>query len=44
MLPVVTFHHFTTPRGWPAAGGWEAPDAPDRFARFVSGPRRTWAT
>ena len=35
ILPVVTFHHFTTPRWLTAAGGWEAPDAPDRFARFV---------
>ena len=27
-------HH---PRGgWPTRGGWEAPDAPERFARFVS--------
>lgn len=33
--PVVTFHHFTTPRWLAARGGWEAPDAPDRFARFV---------
>ena len=33
--PVVTFHHFTTPRWLAARGGWESPDAPDRFARFV---------
>ena len=33
--PVVTFHHFTTPRWLAARGGWEAPDAPERFARFV---------
>jgi len=33
--PVVTFHHFTTPRWLSARGGWEAPDAPERFARFV---------
>jgi beta-glucosidase len=32
---VVTFHHFTTPRWLAARGGWEAPDAPERFARFV---------
>ena len=34
--PVVTFHHFTTPLWLAARGGWESPDAPDRFARFVS--------
>jgi beta-glucosidase len=33
--PVVTFHHFTTPLWLTARGGWEAPDAPERFARFV---------
>ena len=32
--PVVTFHHFTTPRWLAERGGWEAPDAADRFARF----------
>ena len=35
IAPVVTFHHFTTPRWLSARGGWEAPDAPERFARFV---------
>jgi len=35
LLPVVTFHHFTTPRWLAARGGWEAADAPERFARFV---------
>jgi beta-glucosidase len=34
--PVVTFHHFTTPLWLTARGGWEAPDAPERFGRFVS--------
>ncbi len=34
ILPVVTFHHFTSPRWLAARGGWEAPDAPERFARF----------
>ncbi|HYA67282.1 MAG TPA: family 1 glycosylhydrolase [Acidimicrobiales bacterium] len=34
LVPIVTFHHFTTP-GWLAArGGWEAADAPERFTRF----------
>ncbi len=34
ILPVVTFHHFTHPRWLAAAGTWESPDAPDRFARY----------
>ena len=33
--PVVTFHHFTTPRWLAERGGWEAADAPERFAHFV---------
>ncbi|HEY2428649.1 MAG TPA: family 1 glycosylhydrolase [Acidimicrobiales bacterium] len=33
LLPVVTFHHFTTPR-W-LVGGWEAPEAPALLARFA---------
>jgi beta-glucosidase len=33
--PVVTFHHFTTPLWLAERGGWEASDAPDRFARYV---------
>ena len=36
IAPVVTFHHFTTPRWLTARGGWEAEDAPDVFARFVT--------
>jgi beta-glucosidase len=32
--PVVTFHHFTTPRWLAARGGWEGHVAVDRFARF----------
>ncbi len=34
--PVVTFHHFTTPLWLAARGGWESPDAPECFARFVT--------
>jgi beta-glucosidase len=34
LLPVVTFHHFTHPRWLARAGAWEAPHAPDRFARY----------
>ena len=33
--PVVTFHHFANPRWLAARGGWEAPEAPERFARYV---------
>ena len=36
ITPVVTFHHFTTPQWLAARGGWEAPDAPECFARFVA--------
>jgi beta-glucosidase len=35
IAPVVTFHHFTTPRWLTDRGGWEAADAPERFARYV---------
>ena len=34
VMPVVTFHHFTHPRWLADSGTWEAPEAPDRFARF----------
>jgi beta-glucosidase len=36
IAPVVTFHHFTTPLWLSARGGWESPDAPDCFGRFVA--------
>lgn len=32
--PVVTFHHFTTPRWLADQGGWTAPATADRFAAF----------
>jgi beta-glucosidase len=32
--PIVTFHHFTTPRWVAARGGWTDPATADRFARF----------
>src|SRR4051794_4586761 len=35
LLPVVTFHHFTTPRWAAADGGWANPAIVDRFTRFV---------
>jgi beta-glucosidase len=34
--PIVTFHHFTTPRWVTGRGGWAAPETADRFARFVA--------
>jgi beta-glucosidase len=36
ILPVVTFHHFTTPRWLSERGGWEAADTPEHFARFCA--------
>jgi len=36
VAPVLTFHHFSTPSWLVARGGWEAPDAPERFARYVA--------
>ena len=36
IVPVVTFHHFTTPIWFTARGGWEAADAPETFSRFVT--------
>ncbi len=35
IAPVVTFHHFTSPTWLATRGAFEAPDAPDRFARYV---------
>jgi len=34
ITPMVTFHHFTSPRWLAAAGGWESPETPGKFARF----------
>jgi beta-glucosidase len=36
MEPVVTLHHFTLPVWLAAAGGFSAPEAPARFARYVA--------
>ena len=33
--PIVTLHHFTSPRWIAAMGGWEAPAVVDRFASYV---------
>jgi beta-glucosidase len=34
VVPVVTYHHFTTPIWVSVAGGWEVPESADRFGRF----------
>jgi beta-glucosidase len=34
IAPVVTFHHFTTPRWLAEQGGWERDDMPERFAIY----------
>jgi len=34
VAPIVTFHHFTTPRWVVREGGWTAPATAERFARF----------
>jgi beta-glucosidase len=34
LSPVVTFHHFTSPRWVAAGGGWENPQTADHFARY----------
>ena len=34
LLPVVTYHHFTTPRWAVTEGGWEDTVTAERFARF----------
>jgi beta-glucosidase len=36
MEPVVTLHHFTNPNWIAQAGGWDAPETADRFARFAT--------
>jgi len=34
LVPVVTFHHFTSPRWVAADGGWTEPRTAERFTRF----------
>ena len=34
--PIVTFHHFTTPRWLAARGGWADPGTAGRFARYCA--------
>ncbi|MFG2591254.1 glycoside hydrolase family 1 protein [Streptomyces sp. NPDC048438] len=35
LTPVVTLHHFTSPRWFSALGGWTSPDSADLFASYV---------
>lgn len=35
ITPVVTLHHFTTPRWFVESGGWKRPDVVELFARYV---------
>ena len=41
VVPVVTYHHFTTPRWAAADGGWESSAMADRFGRFCERARGT---
>ncbi len=34
--PMVTLHHFTNPAWFAQLAGWESPDAPAHFARYVA--------
>jgi len=34
IIPMVTMHHFTSPRWLMQLGGWKNPDTADRFARY----------
>jgi len=36
LQPVLTLHHFTHPLWFTRAGGWEAPDALDRFSAYTA--------
>lgn len=34
--PVITLHHFSSPRWFTEAGGWDAANAPDLFTRYAT--------
>ena len=34
ITPIVTYHHFSSPRWLIASGGWENSQTPDKFARY----------
>ncbi|NEE27706.1 family 1 glycosylhydrolase, partial [Streptomyces sp. SID7982] len=35
LTPVVTLHHFTSPKWFSALGGWASPEAPALFAGYA---------
>jgi beta-glucosidase len=36
VTPVITLQHFTSPQWFAEAGGWSAPDASEKFQRYVT--------
>lgn len=44
IMPIVTFHHFVSPRWVAALGGWENPIVVDRFARYCEHTARALGT
>ncbi len=36
LIPMVTLHHFTSPRWLMKLGGWTADETPERFARYTA--------
>ena len=36
LIPMVTLHHFTSPRWLMRLGGWTAAETPERFARYTA--------
>ena len=36
IMPIVTFHHFSSPRWLAARGGWQNPQTAERFARYCA--------
>ncbi len=41
IMPIVTFHHFVSPRWVATAGGWESPQIVDRFVRYCERAAKT---
>ena len=36
LTPIVTYHHFTTPRWVISQGGWENPETAEKFSRYCA--------